>query len=93
MCPAVPPLVSVSLGPEDVVVGGEVGVTCSATDGYPAPSEILLIGPRGATHWVKNGQIYRIRNLGLNDSGDYECILPNVAGQPSATRHLNVFSE
>jgi hypothetical protein len=88
----VPPLVTIALSSEDAVVGGEVEVACYAVDGYPTPTEILLVHPRW-TKTVQNGQFYSLKNLGLDDSGSLECILPNVPGQPSATGHLNIFNK
>ena len=92
MCLAVPPLVTIALSSEDVVVGGEVEVACYAVDGFPTPTGILLVHPRW-TKTVQNGQFYHLKNLSLDDSGSLECILPNVSGQPSAVGQLNVFSE
>jgi hypothetical protein len=88
----VPPLVTIALSSEDVVVGGEVEVACYAVDGFPTPTGILLVHPRW-TKTVQNGQFYHLKNLGLDDSGSLECILPNVSGQPSAVGQLNVFNK
>ena len=90
--PTVPPLVSISLSSEDVVSGGEVIVTCSATDGYPVPSTITLVHSRGV-ETVQNGGPHTLRNLRVNDSGVVRCVMNDVPGQPSAAESLNVFSK
>ena len=90
--PAVPPLVTIALSSKDVPVGGEVQVTCRAVEGYPTPTELSLVHLR-LSMTVKNGETYNFKNLGLNDTGELECILPDVRGQPHGVQRLNVFSE
>ena len=89
---AVPPLVSISLTSQDVPVGGEVGVTCTAVEGYPLPTEISLFHPGGVAV-VQNGQVYPLKNLSIKDSGELQCVLSDVSGQLRAAAQLNVFSK
>jgi hypothetical protein len=83
--------VSIAVSTDDVEVGGEVDVTCSAHDGYPVPPTLSLVLRSRGVVTVGNGEVHTLRGLTTEDAGLLSCELNDVSTQPIAQRNINIF--
>ena len=83
----------IQLSAEDVAVGGDVTVTCTARNGFPVQSQIELIRPSGGIVIIQSGIPRTFHNVARKDGGVFACSLSNVPTQPSKSATLNVYGK
>jgi len=93
---AVPPEMSLSHDEYTVIVDNPILMSCEVT-GIPAPQvtwtshgeDVADVKDASVFHVLANGAL-RINHVTTNDSGMYECVATNVAGNATMAVTLNV---